>query len=274
LTSECGDKDLWIRHFHPTADPTMRLVCFPHAGGSATYYYPLSRSLAPETEVLSVQYPGRQDRRREKCIGRIPDLADHIFDALLPWSTRPFAFFGHSMGAALAFEVALRFARGAATGPSWLFASGRRAPALQRTEDIHLRDDAGLVAHLRSVGATDGRFFDDPEMLAAILPVARNDYKAIETYRCEPDSLLDCPVTVMVGDSDAETTINEAAAWREHCAREFEVRVLPGGHFYLDACLPDVVGVISAALTKCRSQVLQKTDPTAEQVTATQRRPR
>ena len=98
--------DTWIRGFHPGADGAPRLVCFPHAGGSATFYFPLSRALAPSMEVLAVQYPGRQDRRAEPCIDSIDGLADEIVDALRPLTDRPMALFGHSMGAVLAYETA------------------------------------------------------------------------------------------------------------------------------------------------------------------------
>ncbi len=224
------------------------MLCFPHAGGSASYYFQLSQSLSPGIEVLAVQYPGRQDRRHEPCIDSIQDLADHISGALSPWADRPLAFFGHSMGAIVAFEVARRFQGHAAAVPSRLFASGRRAPSRHRDEDIHLRDDDGVVAELRRVGGTDQRVLDDNELRAVILPVTRCDYRANETYAWAPGPLLDCPITALVGESDPHVTIDEAAAWGDHCAGEFDLRVFPGGHFYLDACMPDVIETISASV--------------------------
>lgn len=250
MSQETKGADLWIRRFHPSPGCAVRLVCFPHAGGAATYYLPLSKALGPDVEVLSVQYPGRQDRRLEKPIDSITELARQAHLALGSWTSLPFAFFGHSMGATVAFEVARIFARNGETGPAWFFASGRRAPSCHRAGSVHLRDDAGLITELRQVGATDERFLLNAEIRDAILPVARNDYKAIETYSCAPGPSLNCPVTVLIGDSDPQTTIDEATAWRAHCASEIDLRIFPGGHFYLDSCQRELVEIISSALSE------------------------
>jgi len=237
----------WVRQFHPSAQSDIRLVCFPHAGGSASYYFPMSESLAPSIETLALQYPGRQDRRAEGCIDNIPRLADCVFDVLQQVSdSRPFAFFGHSMGSILAFEVALRFQQMTSGCPVWLFASGYPAPSRLRGGTVHLRDNAGIRAELRSVGGTDPRWLDDEELMASILPAIRSDYKAIETHSGASGSVLEAPITMLVGDADPHTTIAEASAWRQHTAGEFDLRVFSGGHFYLDEHRPDVLDAISA----------------------------
>jgi surfactin synthase thioesterase subunit len=244
--------DRWIRRFHPCSDSGARLVCFPHAGGSASYYYPFSQTLAPGIEVLTVQYPGRQDRRHEPPLTDVRRIAAGAAAALEPWlgggSTGPVAFFGHSMGAVVAYETALLLRDRTGWEPARLFASGRRAPSRPRGGDVHTRDDAGLVAELRRVGGTDERFLGDRELLAAILPVTRADYRAIETYAWSPVPPLGCPVTALTGDADPQTTAEEAAAWREHTTGPFELRVFPGGHFYLDAQRAAVVGAVRAVL--------------------------
>lgn len=104
----------------------MRLVCLPHAGGSASSYFSMSAALTPSVETLSVQYPGRYDRRKEPCIESIPELAEAIFTALFEWADRPLALFGHSMGAVLAFEVARRLEQRMGKPPVRLFPAGRR----------------------------------------------------------------------------------------------------------------------------------------------------
>jgi pyochelin biosynthesis protein PchC len=241
--------DLWIRCYHPTERNAYRLVCFPHAGGSASYFFPFSKLLTPEIEVLSIQYPGRQDRRAERCIESISELADEVQMALRDWVRRPYAFFGHSMGAILAFEVAQRLAEANEGGPRWLFASGRRAPSRYRDENVHLTDDELLALELSAIGATDRTFLDDPELRSVILPVTRSDYKAIETYRCKPGSRLKCPITVLVGDRDLKTSAEEAAAWREHSLGRFDLHTFPGGHFYLDENRTSVAELITSSLT-------------------------
>lgn len=243
------DSKDWVRLFHPAPAPKARVVCFPHAGGSATFFHPVSGALHPDIEVLAIQYPGRQDRRAEDPIADIATLADRVFDALLPQlarEPRP-AFFGHSMGATVAFEVALRMRR-EGLAPSVLIASGRRAPSRRRTEDVHLRDDQGLVAEIRNLSGTDTRLLDDEEMLRAILPAVRADYRAIERYVGDPDAVVDCPVEVFVGDTDEQVTLEEAHAWRRHTTGDFTVHVFQGGHFYLTAHPAETIERLATAV--------------------------
>jgi pyochelin biosynthesis protein PchC len=235
----------WLRHFHPAPAARTRLVCLPHAGGAASFYFPVSQYLAPAVEVLAVQYPGRQDRRNEKCISTIGQLADQVFHAVRPWADRPLALFGHSMGATLAFEVARRLEDDGAV-PTALFASGRRAPCRHRDEQIHLRDDNGLVAEVRALSGTHSQLLDDDELLRMILPAIRNDYRAIETYRYQPGSKLRCPIFAFIGDGDPKSTVGEAQAWSEHTVGKFELQVFPGGHFYINSCMPAILNTILA----------------------------
>lgn len=243
-----SDSARWIRSYGrvPGGVP---LFCFPHAGGAATFFYPWSASLAPGIEVLAVQYPGRQDRGAEQYVRNIPDLADQIHEALRPWLPETFAFFGHSMGAILAFEVASRIARDDGRGPAHFFASGRRAPSRQRHEDLHRAATPALIAEMRSLGGTDQRIFNDNELLNLMLPTIRADYTAIETYRFESGPPLSCDITALIGDRDPRVTIDEAAAWAAHTTGGFDLRVYPGGHFYLTDCRAGVLDVVSSTLS-------------------------
>jgi surfactin synthase thioesterase subunit len=249
MTSLVNRDTQWVRRFHSSADCDMRLVCFPHAGGSASYYYQLSKLLAPGIEVLAIQYPGRQDRRAEGCVDRIPVLADRVAAALRGWDDAPFAFFGHSMGSIVAFEVACRLEQDPGRrAPSWLFASGYPAPSRIPSGTVHLRDDAGVAAELRRMGGTNTLWLEDEDMLAAILPAVRGDYKAIETHAPRTEPRLDCAITMLVGEHDPHTSLDDASAWREHTRGSFALEVFPGGHFYLDDQQPEVMGLVSGAL--------------------------
>lgn len=211
----------------------MSLVCLPHAGGSASFFFPVSRALAPDIDVLAVQYPGRQDRGHEPNIGSLPELADRIVDALRHLEDRPFALFGHSMGAMLAYEVALRLADAGLPTPTRVFVSGRRAPSRYRDDRVHLMSDGEILAQLRWLNGTDAAALDDPDVRAMIMPVLRNDYRAVESYRHDPTRVLNCPLTVLTGDRDPLVTVEEASAWADHTTAETDLSVLPGGHFYL-----------------------------------------
>ncbi|SCG46207.1 thioesterase II family protein [Micromonospora halophytica] len=234
----------WVRRFHPAPDCAARLVCLAHAGGSASFFHPVSKALAPEVEVLAVQYPGRQDRRHEPAVDNIADLADHIFDALRDLDDRPLALFGHSMGAVLGYEVALRRQHAGLPSPAHLFVSGRRAPSRYRDERVHHLSDDRIVSELRALSGTQPAMLADPEVLEMILPAIRSDYHAIETYRHDPDRRLDCPVTVFTGASDPRVSIDEARAWEEHTTGPTDLKVLPGGHFFLVDRSAEVIATV------------------------------
>ncbi|GAA4338004.1 alpha/beta fold hydrolase [Streptomyces venetus] len=241
--------DPWIRRFFPNPDAPVHLVCLPHAGGSASFFRPVAQALTPEVEVLAVQYPGRQDRHQEPMIDTIGALADHVSRAVTRAVDRPFALFGHSMGATLAFEVAVRLEQ-AGRFAERLFVSGRRAPSCRRDERVHQRDDAGIIAELRGLSGTDQRVFGDDDLMRMVLPAVRNDYRAAETYVCATDHRLSSPVTALTGDGDPKASHDEVRAWRAHTTGDFEMVTYPGGHFFLVDHAPDVIRVIDERLTR------------------------
>jgi pyochelin biosynthetic protein PchC len=225
------DSRVWLRRFHPAPAAAARLVCFPHAGGSASWYHPVSAALAPSVEVLAVQYPGRQDRRAEPLVDDLFVLADQLA-AVLAAQDGPLAFFGHSMGASLAFEVARRL-EPQGTRLLTLFVSGRRAPSTSREERVHEKDDAGLLAEVRRLSGTDAQVLADDEIVRMVLPSLRNDYKAAETYHYRPGPDVSCPVVALIGEDDPKVTEAEARQWATHTSGAFELKTFPGGHFYL-----------------------------------------
>jgi surfactin synthase thioesterase subunit len=243
----------WVRHFHPSATADIRLICCPHAGGSASYFYPVSAALSPDIEVLAVQSPGRQDRRAEKNIEDIGELADRCFEAVLPWCTNPVALFGHSMGAIVAFEVARRLEHKAGITLLALIASGRRGPSTLRTEAVHLGGDNAVAAEMRRLSGTNAALLDDPELAEMILPATRSDYKAIETYRYQPGAKLSCPILALAGEDDPLTTKDEVEDWAQHTTSKFSFAVYPGGHFYLNDRPAEIIKKISDYLTSLRA---------------------
>ena len=224
--------EAWIHRFHPSSQGEVELICFPHAGGAASFWFPLSAALGENVEVLAVQYPGRHERYREPCIDDLGALADAVFTVLRPHLERPVALLGHSLGAILAFEVARRLEAGGVR-PVTLFASGRRAPSCRRDESLHTATDEQLVANLQALAGTEAQVLGDPELVRLVLPALRSDYRAIETYRCDENAAVDCPVTVLTGAADPLTTAEEAAAWRQHTRSDLTVRTFTGGHFFL-----------------------------------------
>jgi surfactin synthase thioesterase subunit len=152
------------------------------------------------------------------------------------------------MGATIAFEVAGRLSRNG-NPPITLFASGCRAPAMQREARLHLADDATLVANLINLSGTNARMLADSEVVEMILPALRSDYHAVETYRYRGDVTLSCPITVFTGDADPQVTMAEALAWRAHTEGAFRIEVFSGGHFFLNDHADGVPAFIREQLT-------------------------
>ncbi|MFI5613946.1 thioesterase II family protein [Amycolatopsis sp. NPDC051903] len=242
------DEGLWFRRFADTGGARHRVVCFPHAGGSAPFFKPMALALAPAADVVAVQYPGRQDRRHEPPRDRVTDLADGISAAMPGLLDRPLTFFGHSMGAVVAFEVARRLADDPRFRLTRLFASGRPSPALSRPGRVHQLDDDGLVTEIASLGGTDARLLREPEVRAMILPAVRADYRAVETYRFDAGKPLDVPITALIGTDDSHTTVAEAQDWATHTTAPCELVEFSGGHFFLADHAAKIIELIAAGL--------------------------
>jgi pyochelin biosynthetic protein PchC len=240
-----GHADRWLRAFGAAPSGARTVVCFPHAGGSATFFQPLARALSPAVDVVAVQYPGRQQRRAEQLVDSIDLIADQLFEVLRSSPRHPHVLFGHSMGAVIAFEVARRLEGDRRTAPAALIVSGRRAPSVHRDEDVHRWDDAALVAHVRHLGGTNQGGAVEEQLLRLTLPVLRNDYRAIETYRYQPGPTLTCSISVYLGESDSRVSPGEAHAWRDLTTGAFRLQTFAGGHFFLSS---DLVAVRNAVL--------------------------
>ncbi|SPE99889.1 thioesterase II family protein [Streptomyces sp. MA5143a] len=245
-----------LRVFSPRTHARARLICFPHAGGAAGGYRSWSLDAPWDIEVCAVQYAGRGDRFDESAATDMESLLDDLVPALTRACTgdelASAVFFGHSMGAAVAYEAARRLA---VTGrpPAALVVSGQPAPGRTRGGGtLHRATDGELLADLERLGGTARDVMDNSALLDALLPAIRSDYRLIETYRPLPGGTLSIPVTVVYADDDPEVTADEAAAWSEVTAGPCEVEAFTGGHFYLETrrttVLPRVFGAVRAAL--------------------------
>ncbi|MFB8026695.1 MULTISPECIES: thioesterase II family protein [unclassified Streptomyces] len=249
------ERDLWIRGFGnearraAAADAPFELICFPHAGGSASYWWGLAEALAGDADVLSVQYPGRQDRFGEPAVTDLHRTADLVAGVLDGPGDRPRVLLGHSMGASLAYEVGARLSRSAGAGPDLLVVSARRAPSVPETAWDRTGDDAALVRRVRALGGTDPAFLDDPDLLELILPGLRGDYEALASYRGTTGTPLSCPVLALAADADPSAPVEEVEAWRRHTSGAFRLRVFEGGHFYLADRIDELAELIRRSVT-------------------------
>jgi medium-chain acyl-[acyl-carrier-protein] hydrolase len=226
--------EAWFVRPRPNPAARARLFCFPHAGGAASAYYAWGAAL-PELEVVAVQPPGREGRMRERPIVHGAELVSRLADALESQLDRPAFFFGHSMGALMAYEVARELRRRGAALPVHLYASGRRSPTVPDVEpQLHRLPDAGLVAELeRRFGGMPAAIIEEPELLALFLPIIRADVTLLETHVFGAEAPLDVPMSALGGVDDHQTTPELLGAWQSLCARPIEVRNFRGGHFYL-----------------------------------------
>lgn len=233
----------------------MRLFCFPPAGGATVQFFAWADAL-PEFEVHVAQLPGRERRRDEPSILEAEELLGHLTKAIARFEDRPAAFYGHSMGALVAFEMARRWREIAGAPPAHLFAAARRAPQVDFPRDpIHHLADDDFLWHLENRwGALPAAVRKNADLLHYFLPVIRADITLLETYHYRHDAALSCPITVYGGQSDPSTTRRDLEAWREQTAADFDLRIFAGDHFFPQALraqlLDDIARRLGASLAK------------------------
>jgi medium-chain acyl-[acyl-carrier-protein] hydrolase len=238
--------DRWIGGTGRSAtDAAERLFCFAHAGGGAASFRPWVRKLAPEIDVRPIQLPGRESRLDEPPYRQVEQLLEPLCAALSPYLDRPYALFGHSMGAVVAFEVARWCSAGSGLTPSCLLVSGRRAPHLPNNRrPLHTLPDGEFLAGVARLGGMPREVLAQPELVQMLLPAIRADYELAETYRPLPGARLTCSVVAYMGAADPEVDHAGLLGWRAETTGEFTTRVFAGDHFYLKGDRPDVLRAI------------------------------
>ncbi len=232
--------------FHRTSPSTrLRLFCFPFAGGSALAYRDWHRHLPEQVEVVPVELPGRASRFREPLLRHVDPVVAAAGTGLAPLFDRPFALFGHSMGALLVFELARWLRRQGMPAPVQVFASGRQAPHIPEHKGLHTLPDAELLARLREFNGTPEEVLAHPELMQMLLPVLRADFEVNESYLCREEPPLSSPLTALGGLADPEVPRDELEAWRRHTSAGFDLRMFPGDHFFLLNHPPDLMRVLA-----------------------------
>lgn len=227
----------------------MRLFCFPYAGGSAAIFRPWAGGSRAHFDVWAVEYPGRGLRRSEPPATSLHVLIDAITGAIAPFLDRPFAFFGHSMGALVGFEVlrALKTAQG--PEPTGFFASGCQGPRLKGKRDsIHKLPEREFIEELRSLGGTPEELLAEKALLRLLMPALRADFEACATYRCTEGPKISCPTFAYGGMQDPEVTREDLDAWRGECSSLFRLRMFPGNHFFIHSAESTLLHVLSRDL--------------------------
>ncbi len=247
MTAPAGS---WIVRMRPRSGARCRLLCVPYAGVGPSAYRRWAQDLPAEIEVGVVQLPGRESRLRESPFIRIEPLIDAAAPALRPYLDLPFAMFGHSMGALVAFELARRFREEGWGIPTHLFVSGRRAPDLppRHPAITHLPDDEFVSEIRRRYNGIPDEVLRHPDLLALLLPGLRADLSVIETYAHRSAPPLGCPIAAFGGLADPEATEAELVGWRQHTTGALSVQMFPGGHFFLQSSHEDLMRIVTDEL--------------------------
>jgi surfactin synthase thioesterase subunit len=238
---------------YPKLNPqaSLRLFCFPYAGGAAAAYYTWVNYLPADIEVCAVELPGRGTRLQERPLTSIESQVELIFGGIHRHLDKPFAFWGHSMGSIIAFELARRLSRENGLLPAYLFASGRQAPHLpDKYPPAYNLPEPELLQELRRLNGTPREVLDSPELMQLMLPILRADLQAIDTYPYSPGAPLECPIMALGGVRDAEVDSDGLEGWREQTTDSFSIRMLPGDHFFLHTAQPLLLKIISQALQR------------------------
>ncbi len=240
---------LWLRRSAAVTSPRLRLFCFPYAGGGSTVYRGWNAGLPTDVELYSVLLPGRESRLAEPPCQYLDVVVHALTDELEPLLDRPTAFFGHSLGALLAFEVARELRRRGAPEPRHLFASAFRAPFRPPGGPfVHSLDEAELVEELRSYGGIPPEVLANTELMALVLPALRADFALHETYVYEEEDPLGCPLTALAGRQDDKVPPDMVEGWERVTSARYRLELFDGDHFFLHARRDEVLRLIAAEL--------------------------
>lgn len=249
-----GEPSLWLPRWRADAGVRLRLFCFPHAGAGASVFRGWLRMFPEELALCPVQLPGRENRHGERPLAELSEVLDALEGVIGPYTGEPFAFFGHSMGALIAFELARRLRRRGYPEPSQLFVSSRDAPHRVRVPEtmLHLASEAEILDRLRQYGQTPEELLSNARLMRRLMPLFRADARVTETagYTVEPP--LSCPIAAFGGLSDPSCTREGMQAWSEQTSGRFSLRGFPGAHFYFQ---DDAEPLVGAILGECKRTI-------------------
>ena len=234
MTRHNADTHLWLRYLRrrPLAD--LQLFCFPFAGGGASAFRKWDTKLPGNIEVCAIQLPGREDRLLEPPFRQIGPLVNALSELVVIGLDKPFVFFGHSMGALVAFELSRRLRRLGGRQPDHLIVSGFRAPHLpDRQAPTYDLPETSFLEELRRLGGTPDEVLQSSELMTLFTPTLRADFALSETYAYVHEVPLECSISAFVGSDDQEVSYDEVAAWRHHTNGSFSLQSIPGDHFFL-----------------------------------------
>ena len=245
------DSRRWFLCAEPRPDARLRLVCFPYAGGGTAPFRRWPQRLGLEVELWAAQLPGRDARRGEAPVPDLRELGRSLADALARAGGPPCAFYGHSMGAVLAFETARALRRLGVPGPEGIVVSACAAPHLPHLKPptYHLPEDE-FRRELARLNGTPRELLESDELMALMTPLLRADFRACQTYAYVAEAPLACPITALGGEADTEVAREDLEGWRMHTTGAFACRMLAGDHFFIQSAAAAFLAELTAELRR------------------------
>lgn len=239
----------WFHIARPVKQPRLRLFCFSYAGGNASTYRDWHKQLPEDIEVCSVQLPGRGSRFKEKAFTDLDSLLSTLTPEIAPYTDTPYAFFGHSMGAQLAFELARKLRDMGADQPKCLIVSGRRAPQKQKkSKPIYSLPESEFRDEIRRLNGTPDEALNNPELMDLVSPILRADFQLIETWQYQPSDPIDVPVMALGGVKDNQVSMDDLEDWKTVTRGPFCLELFSGDHFFINQVTDSLLNTVNQAI--------------------------
>lgn len=241
----------WIPQFESKPQAKLRLFCFPCAGGTTYMFRQWVNLLPPTIEICAVELPGRYRRLNEPPYQDINLLLSALSTALVPYLNKPFAFFGHSMGGLVSFELTHLLRENYDLSPVHLFICGHRAAQIRDPHPpTYNLNDEKFKQEIVSLGGTPQEVIDNKEMMELLMPALRADFTALDNYVYQDKPVLDIPLTVFGGKSDPRASQTQLEAWQKQTSADFSLYMFEGQHFFIEPKRSSILGHIAQKLAK------------------------
>jgi medium-chain acyl-[acyl-carrier-protein] hydrolase len=241
----------WFTYPQPNPEAKLRLFCFHYAGGGSLIFRNWSDYLSSNIELCAIELPGRGRRLCETPYTELKALVTALSLVIHSYLDKPFAFFGHSMGGLVSFELARQLRREYHLSPQCLFVSGCRAPQIPDPDPpIHQLSDSEFIEELRRFNGTPEAILQNQELMELLLPSLRADFTILETYTYQSSPPLDCKIIAFSGVEDREVSQTEMQAWQQQTNANFYLHTLPGDHFFLHSHQLTLLQLLNQEITQ------------------------
>jgi medium-chain acyl-[acyl-carrier-protein] hydrolase len=227
---------------------SINLICLPFAGGSKYSYNLYTKYKPPFIDLTALDYPGHGARLQERLLTDIQSIADDVYEQIKHKLHTPYAIYGHSMGALVAYLTVRKILEEQQPLPAHLFLTGCGSPSSNgKRRGRHLLSSDSFIEELKSMGGIPDEILYDSDSMRFFEPKLRADFQAVDTYHYAAQPAFELPVTVITGLQEI-ITIEEALQWQEITNQPLSFKQLPGGHFFIFNCANEVMGIIEQSL--------------------------